>query len=184
MTAFWTESPLEHAIRKLRRMVALSAAFQTRAAIDYDTALTRVWVEYVPNVDELNKEQGSVKAVNPPSPFAAIWPMSTGMNPIAGGQQVWSIPEGMLHLYIACGPLPSLHDWNDRRLEAIGFLDQWMVDITNLSGADDPDTEDDTGHLTISKGGAVVIDHTPFKDRTPENEKYFQSIGLKYGDDA
>ena len=188
MTSPWPDSPLLSAITKLRRMVALSPAFLTRAAITYEEALERVWTEYVPGIDELIEDTQNQAVIPPVSPFASIWPMSTGFDMTAGGSQVFVLPEGMMHLYLACEPLESITGWNERREESIGFLDQWMKEIMGLSGsgviADDDPTDDGEGYLTITKAGAALIDHTPFKERASLGDFFFQSVALKYGDQA
>ncbi len=173
---------------KLRRMVALSSAFRTRAAIDYPTALTRVWTEYVPNVDELMRETKTQTVIEPLRPCASIWPMSTAFDGVGGGDHVYTIPQGMMHLYLSCEPLDTLIDWNDRREEAIGFLDQWFTEIMAISGSgviQSPDTTNDgEGYLTIKKAGAAIIDHVPFKTQESTGDIFFQQIALQYGDEA
>lgn len=181
MPLAWPNSPAAIAMKKLRRMVALSSAFQTRAGIEYEDAIKRVFFEYVPNAGELLREGAEESTVDPVSPFAAIWPMTTDANAVAGGAQVWTLSNGILHLYVSCDPLPELTDWNERRLEAVGFLDQWIQDVINLSGADDDDTDDGMGHLEIVHAPINMIDHVPFKDRKSAGDYYYMSVGLKYG---
>lgn len=187
MSLPWPNSPLSIALKKLRKMVASSAAFLTRSGettYSLDMSKRRVWTEYIPNRDELIRETGNEFAINPTMPWAAIWPMNTGSQAVACGAQVQTLPNGLIHLYVACQPLATLTDWNDRREEAVGFLDQWICDVMNLSGADDSTSDDGMGHLTIVRDESVTIDHVPFKDRQTIGDFYYQSVSLKYGDEA
>ena len=164
-------------------MIALSPTFQARAGIDFTAAMRRVFIEYVPTKDELIAETGDISLVDPVMPFAAITPMSTGFGAVTGGVQVFTLPNGTLHFYLACEPRPDLTDWNERRIEAFCFLDQWLADILALSGQDDPTTTDGMGHLTITKAQSSLIDHAPWKSRATTGGKYYQSVGLTYGDE-
>lgn len=184
MSSPWPNSPMLTAIRKVRKMVALSSALQTRAGITYATALaSRVWTEYVPTIDELVRDTGNEFSDAPVMPWAAIWPMQVGTFAVSGGARVWTSPNGGIHLYLACQPLTTLATWNDKREEAVGFLDQWFQDVIALSGADDPTTDDGMGHLTITHSESVIIDHAPFKSRESTGDFYYQSYQLKYGDE-
>ena len=183
----WPSSPVAIAMKKLRKMVALSAAFLTRSGettYSLDMSKRRVWTEYIPNRDELIRDTGNEFSVSPVMPWAAIWPMNTGSNAVAGGIKVQTLPSGLIHLYVACQPLVTIAEWNDRRDEAIAFLDQWVADVMDLSGADDATSDDGMGHLTITRAESVVIDHVPFKDRQTVSDFYYQSFSLKYGDEA
>ncbi len=185
MTVYWPNSPLLQAVRKLRRMVALSAAFQARSGLSYDDIHDqRVWTEYVPGQDELIRETQNPAAVAPVMPFATIWPISFGSHDVAGGSQVAMLPDGILHLYIAVQPLDTILDWNERREEAIGFLDQVVQDVAAVSGANDAGTTDGAGHLTIRKLNTVIIDHVPFKHHESAGDHFYKSVAVTYGDDT
>lgn len=181
---YWPNSPLYVAFYKLRRMIALSPAFQIRAGIGYSDAIKRVWTEYVPTIDELVRETKNETAVQPQMPFASIWVVSTASDQASGGSQVWTIPDGSLHLYLACHPLATILDWNDRREEAMGFLDQWLIDIMNLSGSYDSGSTDGMDHLTIRKADSPLSDHVPAKVRESSGDHYYRVVALRYGDQA
>ena len=180
MTLAWPNSPVAVALKKVRKMVALSASLQSRAAIDYTAALNRVFIEYIPDQEELIRDTGNEFVAPPVSPWAAIWPMETSNESVEGGIQLFTIPAGMMHLYVACEPLPTITDWNESRLEAVGFLDQWIQDVLALSGAEDATSDDGMGHLTIVAAPVHVIDHTAFKTRESTGNFYYMSCGLKY----
>ena len=180
-TYYWQNAPLSIAFRKLRKMVASSASFLSRSGEgSYSLAMSkrRVWTEYVPAIGELAADTGNQSAVAPVMPWASIWPIEVGLNAVAGGAQVYTLPSGMMHLYLACQPLTSITDWNDRREEAVCFLDQWTNDIVALSGADDPTSDDGLGFLTITKADAALIDHTPFIDRASEGDFFYRNVVL------
>ena len=186
-TYYWQNSPLSIAFRKLRKMVASSPAFLSRSGIgtySYDMSMTRVWTEYVPDQGELIADTLNQLATEPLMPRAAIWPIEIGHAAAAGGAQVYTLPSGMMHLYLVCQPLATINDWNSKREEAACFLDQWLLDVMALSGADDPTSDDGLGFLTITKGDAAVIDHSPFKDRATVGDFYYRSVALKFGDEG
>lgn len=173
---------------KLRNMVALSPAFQARGSLTFATALNSVFYEYVPGVDELIDYTKNNLAPRPQMPFAAVWPMSAAWTADGGGAQVWSIPGGMMHLHLACNPSPTILDWNDSRLEAVGFLDQWLADIIALSGsgvtASGDTSGDTTGYLTITKAAVALVGHSPYKTDDTTGNLFWYDVGLQYGDEA
>jgi hypothetical protein len=167
----------------LRHMLALSSTFQAKAT-DYDTALGRVFYEGVPG-GKLATAEGETTPSNT-IPFASIWPFNTGFRTIAVGNQNWLRAHGQLHIYLMTPKNTAQADWNNRRLEAIDFLENWTADLAALSAAAD-DSEDGpiiTGesHLAISSIEVPAHDHTPPEIKASTTDFYWRHMVVSFGE--
>lgn len=120
------------------------------------------------------------------APFASIWPHSSGWDAVAGGSQIHMRPRAEIHLYLMTPRNPNYPGWNNGRLEAIDFLENWTADIVALSGADDSGTPVITGegHLAINSIECPMHDHTPKELQASVEDFFFRHMILRYGDDA
>lgn len=137
MPAVYTASGAKGlAITKLRRMLSLSDALQTKTGLSESELLERVYLRSAP--------------VDAQMPFAVI-----GSSPLrwvvpSGGDQNHMRPSGVLMLMIQCEPDESQDSEIDQRHEAEDFLDSVIADVAGLSAADDASSEDGTSHLAIN----------------------------------
>lgn len=175
------------AMVQLRRMVALSAAFQAKVDDDYDACLARVMYEGVPNDSLAESEESTAPSAD--KPFASIWLVSTGWRMVAGGSQNHLVPTGMLHLYLLTPRVEVASEgWNDARLEAVQFLGNWEADIVALFGADDTSAGTKAivgeGHLAGTLSDTPSHEHVAKQIRDSAGDFFFRHVAISYGDVA
>lgn len=184
MADYSPTSGLGQAAAKLRRMVALSSTYQAKlgSGDQYTKALSRVMYEGIPDANLSNAENTDELDSN--YPFASIWPHASGWDMVSGGARVFMRPRAELHLYLMC-PRDCARDWNNARLAAIDFLENWTKDITDLSGADDASPViTGEGHLAINTIECPMHDHTPKELQKSTEDFFFRHQIIRYGDMA
>lgn len=153
LSSYLPTSPTGLAMRKLARMVALSAAFQGRCGVSETGALERTHILSCDADSEM--------------PFALVSVAPGEWKTLSGGAQNHMRPAGsQLLLMLQCEPasdIPATNP-NDRRLEAYDFFESVVKDVAGLSAADDPLSEDGTSHLAINR-----ITPDGFSQETPEH---------------
>ena len=130
-------SPRAIAVEKLRRMCALSATF--RGGKTYDQAFLKTFKK---NVD------GSI-----PRPYACVGRGASMLwKSHSGGDHEFLIPSGSVFLFLSRDTNP---DFYEDRIAAEEDADNWfglvVSEIAALSGADDPESFDGSGHLVIQQ---------------------------------
>lgn len=150
LPAYLPTSPNGLAMTKLRRMVSMSSAFQTRTGLGETECLERVHFHAAADTATM--------------PFAVIVPQPCGYRTFSVGSQNHLRPFGTLLLWIECEPHPEFDQLADQRHEAVDFFDAVLAEVAALSAVDDPASEDGTSHLAIN-------DVTPngFAMETPEH---------------
>jgi hypothetical protein len=182
MADYLPTSELAKAMLKLRRMVALSESFQAKLRGDYDAAFARVMYEGVPDEKQAAAEGEPVIEFGP---WAAIWIVDSRWSAVAGGSQIHMRSSGQLHLYLMTPRDNSQNGWNNRRLEAIDFLEEWTADIAELSGADDDDPViAGEGHLAINEIVIPDHQHVPVEMRASAGDFFFRHCAIAFGDDS
>lgn len=174
LSSYLPQSPTGKAMKKLARMVSLSSVFQTRCGIDETACLERIHI--------LSKDESELM------PAAVIGADVAAWDTISGGSKNHMLPTGTdLILCLECEPHPEIPatNRNDRRLEAYDFFSAVVRDIASLSNADDPSSEDGTGHLNIKN-----IRSDGFAQEFPETTqastgvRYFSQFRFNWGDQA
>lgn len=155
-------------------MFALSATFQAKVG-DYDAAFARIFYEGVPGGDLAAAEDTEAPADD--QPFASIWPFNTGFRALAAD---YLRPYGQLHVYLMTPRHVAQTDWNNRRLEAIDFLEGWVTDVANLS----LDTEgliSGEGLLAISSIETPMHQHIPKELEATVGDFYYRHMTIGFG---
>ena len=136
-----TTTPYSNSAFKLRRMVALSAAFQNECGVSSDVeASSRI---------HLRGRQIRDKA---PTPFALIQLGNLRRGMYAGGVKNWMKSSGSLRIGLKLDVADDLlDDLLGAEFYAGNFFGTVFDDVAELAGADDPGSGDGFGHLAITQ---------------------------------
>lgn len=128
------------ALAQLRRMVALSAAFQAGVgAVDTADAVNFAPIGQQPYT---NLPDGGAIIYLADGPV--MWEMQ------AGGQQLWLHPVGVIICQLILKQTDELEP-EERYLHGIDFVGNVADDVKALSGAEDTDSEFAENHLDITR---------------------------------
>ena len=164
-------------LAKLRRMVALSAAFQAALGISGGTAEQRA---------ALAAERVFLKSHVPDreQPFAVVsMGDSLDYQLVAGGDMNHLRPSGSVFLYLRRMTSPLyLEDRVSAEIDAWDFFSGVIEDVAAIAGADDANSEFGESHLSIIQMGLVGWGENPQEEWASSGRYYEAGILVNWGD--
>lgn len=172
--SYTATSPVGIALQKLRRMIALSATFQSLAGGSYAEALERVY--YRDHEEDYSDNQRCL---------AVLDEVQSGWELVGGGTQQQFRPRMVLWCFLGhWTPDPSQYGLNESRLRAIDWAENVMKEVAEIAGQDDD--ESTSSHLCFTAMDLQEADETPLQQQaknTSQNAlEVWHSWSLSVGD--